>query len=175
MLLAQLKNKDHKAALTLIEEHYKQVYYFLFKLCKDKETAQDLTQETFIKVWDKIESFNGNSRFSTWIYRISYNIFIDYTRMNKLNTITIDDPELYSAIECVDKVNDKVYLKLEYETIKKAVDNLSDKYKEVILMYYEDDLSYQEISIILNIPKGTVKSRINGGISELRNKLKVNY
>ena len=172
ILLVRIKNKNREAALSLIDEHYKLVYHFLFKLCKEKVIAQDLTQETFIKAWDKIENFNGQSRFSTWLYRISYNVFIDYKRMNTLNTIALDVSEVNTVLECTAKIDEDVSLKLQYEAIMKFVNNLSEKYKEVILLHYVDDLSIKEIGVILNIPKGTVKLRINGALVELRNKLK---
>jgi RNA polymerase sigma-70 factor (ECF subfamily) len=172
ILLSRIKNKDRKAAVMLIDKHYKLVYYFLFKLCKQHEIAQDLTQETFIKVWDKIDSFNGSSRFSTWLYRVSYNVFVDYKRLKKLEMVTIEDSELEFIPERFD-ATDNISSRLQYESIRKNVEKLSEKNKEVILLHYEEDLSYNEISEIINIPIGTVKSRINSALSELRSKMKL--
>lgn len=173
ILLERIKNKDRKAAEVIINKHYKQVYYFLFKLCREKEIAQDLTQETFIKIWNKIESFDGRSRFSTWIYRISYNVFVDYKRLKKLNTVTINNSDSEILQEDINVMEENVSARIQYGTIRKHIEDLSEKYKEVILLHYEKDLSFNEIGTLLEIPKGTVKSRINSALVELRNQLKI--
>lgn len=169
-LLLKIKRKDRNAAEKLINEHYKKVYYFLLKLCKEKELAQDLTQETFIKAWYKIESFNGKSRFSTWLYRISYNLFIDHIRSLKGNKGSFEENEIFylkDNIQLDERLSDKdLYLHLI-----RMVNELPEKLKEVIIFHYDYDLSFNEISGILAIPKGTVKSRLNSALNQLRKAL----
>ena len=130
--------------------------------------AEDLTQETFIKIWEKLETFQGKSRFSTWLYRISYNVYIDHIRSNKLIDVTSDGNNLEKITEKDYQLEEYVSKSDYYQNLLKSIYKLPEKLKETIILHYEKDLSFNEISKILNIPKGTVKSRINAGLNELR-------
>ncbi len=170
-LLLKVKRKDRNATEKLINEHYKKVYYFLLKLCKEKELAQDLTQETFIKAWYKIESFNGKSRFSTWLYRISYNLFIDHIRSSKGNAGSFEENKVLYLKDNV-QLDEKLSNEDLYMHLLRIVNDLPEKLKEVVIFHYEHSLSFKEISEILDIPKGTVKSRLNSALNQMRKALK---
>ena len=157
-LLQRIKLGDQRAAEKLIEKHYKRVYTILYSFCKNKETAEDLTQNTFIKVWKSIHRFNGLSRVSTWLYRIAYNTFVDWQRKNRI-FYNVDEYEIKSEILYFEDVTEKIL----YQVRK-----LPEKQREIIVLHYQHELTYGEISKILHIPKGTVKSRLNAALANLR-------
>ncbi|OGB99695.1 hypothetical protein A2V82_01115 [candidate division KSB1 bacterium RBG_16_48_16] len=159
VLLQRIKLGDRGAAEKLIDAYYEQVYAFLFSFCKNKETAEDLTQETFIKVWNSLHGFSGASRASTWLYRIAYNTFIDWRRRQK--TFYTLDERHDTPIDAVpfDDVAEKLFHNLR---------TLPEKQREVIVLHYQHDLTYGEIARILEIPQGTVKSRLNAALESLR-------
>jgi RNA polymerase sigma-70 factor, ECF subfamily len=168
ILLNQIRSKDRKAAEKLIDLNYQYVYSFLYKLCNNKETAKDLTQETFIKFWNSLDGFNGHCRISTWIIKICYNTYLNYSRKHKVETnlfaydnvkIKIDTHESFEETIICDDLCTKVY---------EIVEKLSPKLREVIMLHYKNDFSLKEISEILDVPKGTVKSRLNSALNELR-------
>jgi DNA-directed RNA polymerase specialized sigma24 family protein len=80
ILVQRIKLGDRRAADQLVDAHYQRVYAILYSFCKNRETAEDLTQDTFVKMWKAIGRFNGLSRVSTWLYRIAYNTFVDWQR-----------------------------------------------------------------------------------------------
>jgi RNA polymerase sigma factor (sigma-70 family) len=167
-LLYRLRLKDRKAAERLIDSNYNSIYKFLLRLCKNKEIAEDLTQETFMKIWTSLEIFNGKSRILTWLYRISYNVFMDHIKKQKILINSANSSYFDNCIE-TNQTPDLVLMK-KNDTIflSSAIKNLSDKRKEIIIMHYQQELSIQEIAIILDIPKGTVKSRLNSALNQLR-------
>ena len=170
-LLYQLRLKDRKAAEKLIDSNYNSIYKFLLKLCKNKEIAEDLTQETFMKIWtNSLEKFNGKSRILTWLYRISYNVFLDHIKKQKISINSTDNYCLDDRIG-YNSTSDLVLMnKKDTIFLSQSIKVLSDKQKEIIILHYQQELSIKEIAIMLDIPKGTVKSRLNSALSQLRTK-----
>ena len=132
ILLKQIKEKNRKAAERLIDHHYNAVYTFLLKLGKNKELAEYLTQETFLKTWNSLDKFNGNSRISTWLYRISYNVFIDQIKKQKIHVNSADD-NYYDTI--TDQTPSNEFFKNNRDDIflSSAIESLSEKQKEMII------------------------------------------
>jgi RNA polymerase sigma-70 factor (ECF subfamily) len=159
ILVQRIKIGDRRAAEKLIDGHYERVYAILCGFCRNRETAEDLTQETFLKAWQSIHRFAGLSRISTWLYRIAYNAFIDWRRKQK--SVQTFDELLHEQSE--EKQFDDVT-----EKLLQSVRNLPEIQREVILLHYQNDLNYGEIAKILDIPKGTVKSRLNAALTTLR-------
>ncbi len=164
ILILRAKAGDEAAAKILIDRHYMDVYRFLYKLCSSKPLAQDLTQDTFFKVWQCFNKFHGKSRFKSWVFRISHNLFIDHCRKSKI--ISTDD---YYDIHYLE--SESIIGKSEKEMTLSSLKKLSPKLKIVILLHYFNELTHKEIGFILEIPIGTVKSRLNAGLSQLRKSL----
>ncbi|WP_446898975.1 sigma-70 family RNA polymerase sigma factor [Clostridium sp. LBM24168] len=134
-----------------------------FVYLKDRHLAEDVFQEVFIKVYKNFHKFNGQSSEKTWILAITINTCRDVLRSSWIKRVLrFQDPE-YEILNLKENsidIDDKAIKNIEYEDLLKKVMNLPKKYKEVILLYYYNELSTPEISQTLKIPEGTVRSRL---------------
>lgn len=165
-------NGDINSFEKLIKEHQKFAYNVALKYLKDPVDAEDATQESLIKAFRYLKSFNKNSKFSTWLYRIVINTCKDELRKHKKsqNNYSLNNEDNY-----IDAIEDESYEPLKNaeneelgENLHKAIEQLEVTYKDVIILCDMKDYSYQEISEILEIPLGTVRSRISRGRKKLR-------
>jgi RNA polymerase sigma factor (sigma-70 family) len=170
---------EQKAYSDIVDRFREQIFHFILRMVKDRAQAEDLTQETFIKAFRALASFNSNYAFSTWLYKIAANNCIDFFRKKKLATTSLDTPikakdgdlhrdfadhELGPESELISKE--------QTNQIQLAVDALPPKYKEAILLRHSQDKSYEEIADELGIPLGTVKVRIFRAREMLKSYLK---
>jgi RNA polymerase sigma-70 factor (ECF subfamily) len=140
---------------------------------------EDLVQETFIKAFQAIGNFNNEYAFSTWLYKIASNHCIDFLRKKRLKTFSIDQPletkdgaveyEIYDDSATPDV---ELHSRERAALIREAIDELPEKYRQVIHMRHEEDLDYQEIADKLDIPLGTVKAHLFRARAMLYKKLK---
>ena len=158
---------DQGAFKVLFDKYRQPLYFHILKLVRDKEIIEDLLQEIFLKAFDNISSFNPDYAFSTWLYRITTNHSIDYLRKKKLKTLSLDEPiqtkDGVMSIEVEDlssSTDDLVMKKQRSLILKEALDSLPEKYRDIIRMRHIDELSYQEIAELLELPLGTVKAHI---------------
>ena len=166
-LIQKAARGDELAFEKLVKEHQNLVYNAALRMCGNREDALDISQEAFIKAWRALGKFRYESSFSTWIYRITVNTAKDYLKKENSEVQTIELSEIgdLSAGESPDEVtinNDRVYM------LKNAMDKLSLEHREIIILKDIEGFSYDEISEILHIEAGTVKSRINRARSALR-------
>jgi RNA polymerase sigma-70 factor (ECF subfamily) len=136
-------------------------------MVKDKAQAEDLTQETFIKAFRALASFNSDYAFSTWLYKIAANNCIDFFRKRKLATTSLDAPikakdgDLQRDFPTYELGPESELISKEQTSqIQIAIDSLPAKYKQAIILRHSQDKSYEEIAEELRIPLGTVKVRI---------------
>lgn len=160
------KEGDSAAYKDLMNKYQKPLYYHVLKMVKNHEQVEDLVQEAFVKAFENLSSYNKNYAFSTWLYRITTNHTIDYLRKKKLKTVSMDEPiktregEMSMQISGKAETDRKIIKEQRSKIIKKAIDDLPEKYRKVIEMRHLEELSYQEISEELDIPLGTVKAHI---------------
>ncbi|MCK4371707.1 MAG: sigma-70 family RNA polymerase sigma factor, partial [candidate division Zixibacteria bacterium] len=146
---------------------------------RDKETANDLVQETFMKAFASLASYRSEYRFSTWLYKIAANSSIDHLRKKRIKALSLDR-KLETKDGTVEiEIPDYSYhpgIVLERKeqrlSIEEAIQSLPGKYREVIIYRHKDDKSYEEIADLLSIPIGTVKARIFRARELLKKKLK---
>ncbi len=174
MDILKLKKGDPDAFEQFVREYEKKVYNIALRLLSDYDLAYDASQEVFVKVYKNISAFKEECALSTWVYRITVNVCTDIHRKNnKEKAISIDDDtkegaDLLSIIPDAAPTPEEVYCQKESNVlIKKAISRLPSKYKEVIILRELQNLSYHEISSILDCSEGTVKSRINRGREKL--------
>ncbi|HYE81607.1 MAG TPA: sigma-70 family RNA polymerase sigma factor [Clostridia bacterium] len=162
----------------LIDRYQSKVFSTVYHYTHDQEETRDLTQEIFIKVYNSLQSYKNKASFSTWLYRIAVNRCIDWTRKKKLQTVSAiydsseEEIDIYDTIadsgggpeEELIKQENKVY-------IRKVVEELPEIYKTVIILYYFEDFSPQEISDITGIPKRTIETRLYRGKNLLKLRL----
>jgi RNA polymerase sigma-70 factor (ECF subfamily) len=172
-LCKRAKKADKDAACELLEIHYADVYSYLRRLCGSRADAEDLTQQTFLKVWSSFDGFKGRSKFSTWLYRIAHNAYIDFRRANVGNDR--DRSDRWWA-ECVDK-NASPFVNLAEHQLKQrlyeAVGQLDDDKRHVVHLHYYQGLSIRETAKVLGIATSTVKYRLREVFKILRIKLGV--
>ncbi len=159
----------------IIDRYQSKVFSTAFHYTHDHEEARDLTQEIFIKLYNNLQKYKGKASFSTWLYRIAVNRCIDWTRKKKPQTVSAisdggeEELDIYDTIadsgggpeEDLIKQENAVYL-------RKLVESLPEIYKTVIILYYFEDFSPQEISEIIGVPKRTIDTRLFRGKNLLK-------
>jgi len=160
----------------LMTKYRQLIYNLIFRMIRNKEDVEDLTQEAFIKAFNSLDKFDKQFSFSTWLFKIATNNCIDYLRKKKLNTFSIDkelgseDDDYQFEIPDSERTPDKNLMESERKKIlEEAIENLPSKYKSVILLRHRDEKDYEEIAKKLKLPLGTVKAHIFRG-RELLNK-----
>ncbi|MGM0378451.1 MAG: RNA polymerase sigma factor [Bacillota bacterium] len=170
-LIKKASNGDIKAFEQLIKKYQKYAYNISLKYMKDTQDAQDVTQDALIKIYKNLNNFNMNSKFSTWLYRIVVNTSKDALKKRNKKQDEIDIDSEYENSRLQDLKYEPLK-EMENKVLKKkledAIDILDLKYREVIILCDQKDFSYEEISKILDIPIGTVRSRISRGRKKLR-------
>lgn len=165
-LIISAKSGDQKAFKALTEKYQKPLYFHILKMVKNNEQVEDLVQESFIKAFKNLESYNTDYAFSTWLYRITTNHTIDYLRKRRIQATSLNSPlktkdgEMEIEIEGRERTDREIIRKERRQIINSAIDNLPEKYQVVIRMRHLEELSYQEISDKLDLPLGTVKAHI---------------
>ena len=166
-LVAAAVEGDEAAYAQLVDKYQRALFFHIAKLVKDREQIEDLVQEAFMKAFGNLKSYNTDYAFSTWLYRIATNHSIDYLRKKKLQTLSIDEPQKTKDGELEIQLPDESYItdreiirKQRKKIIHRSIENLPEKYREVIRMRHMEEKSYQEIADILDLPLGTVKAHI---------------
>ena len=170
-LCKRARKADKDAACELLKIHYADIYSYLRRLCGSRQDAEDLTQQTFLKVWSSLDGFASRSKFSTWLYRIAYNAYVDFKRKNTSNTR--DRSDRWWA-ECIDENPGPFANVVERQFawhLYRAVDQLDDDKRDVVHLHYYQGLSIRETAKVLNIATSTVKYRLREVFKILRNKL----
>lgn len=179
ILVRHIAEGDDNAFEYFVEAYNKKIFNISYRLLNNYEDACDITQEIFLKIYRKIHTFKENCSLYTWVYRLSVNTCIDALRRRKnINTLPIDAPiqtdEGEMTIDIADdsESTEDILLKKETRSIlQKSITQLPDIYRVLLILREYDGLSYSEISRIVKIPIGTVKSRINRARSMLRDLL----
>ncbi|MGH4124114.1 MAG: sigma-70 family RNA polymerase sigma factor [Clostridium sp.] len=139
-----------------------------FLYVKDRNKAEDVFQEVFIKVFKKYDSFKGNSSEKTWIMKITINVCKDYLKSFWIKRVLLNshgdyDREIYNERYSAESLDDTIIKSIESRELLHQVMNLSIKYKEVIILYYYEEFNTREIGEMLKIPEGTIRTRLFRG------------
>lgn len=174
MILAQLKDSTlRNAAFSLVVERYsKQIYWHIRNMVLSHDDTNDLVQETFIKAWNSIEKFRGDSQISTWLYRIAINETLAFLKKRQIETIPLDNVEhdFIGTIEsdayfCGDKAD---------ALFRKAIGTLPEKQRLIFNMKYYEEMKYEEISEILGTSVGALKASYHIAIKKIETFIKDN-
>lgn len=171
-------NGDAAAFEQLVLKYQTQVYNLCFRVMGNGEDAADMTQETFLKAWRSLESFQGEAAFSTWLYRLASNTCLDQLRSMKRRpvlplTVTDTDGE-EQTVEVADSApspEDSLIRKEKRELLQEAMSSLDAQQRQILTLRVVNDLSYTEIAQVLSLKEGTVKSRLARARDTLRKKL----
>ena len=182
--IERLKRGDAAAFETLVNERSGEIFGLLYRLTENVEEARDLTQETFLRAFQSIGHFRGESDLRTWIYRIAINQARNrwrwWRRRRREATVSIDAPEIGGGrlglvatlkANTVRDPEQNTLLSEREQTLKKALSTLKRVYREAVVLRDIEGFAYEEIATTLDISVGTVKSRLARGRQELRRKL----
>ena len=157
----------------LMERYSPKLFRYGRKFLVDNDNIEDVVQDVFIKTYTNIKSFDTNQRFSPWIYRIAHNTFVNAIKKNSISALNLFDFDTLLSHTVVD---DPIVKEREQREIKQIVDkgleNIEAKYREILVLYYIEELSYKEIADILQIPTSTVGVRIMRAKAVLKEKYK---
>jgi RNA polymerase sigma-70 factor (ECF subfamily) len=166
VLIKKTLKGEKKAFEELMRKYEKKIFSFVIRMVRNEEVAIDLTQDFFIKVFNVLDKYNFEYKFSTWAYRICYNLVIDHIRKNQAAVDSLDD-ESVTAHDLLESGHisreDGFKALARAETrdyVWRVVDQIPLKFRELILLRYIQDLKYEEIADITALPVGTVKNRI---------------
>jgi RNA polymerase sigma-70 factor (ECF subfamily) len=178
-VVLQARAGQEAAYRELIRRYERPVFALLFRMLRDRELAEDLAQETFIKALNAIESYRPEFKFSSWIFKIANNAAIDHLRRRELDTLSLDGsphaetPEAMQATALQiggrqESPLDAVEARELGGMIEEAIGRLRPEYRSCILLRHVEGRAYEEIAEILNLPLGTVKTYIHRARNELR-------
>lgn len=171
-LVARVKADDTRAFSVLVDRYKVKLFNLIYRMLQNRDEAEDILQETFLRVFREKESYDPTFAFSTWIYTIALNLCRNELKRKKrfkfFGMDLIKDDRRY-AVETKGNPN------LLSSTLEKAIASLPVKYRTVFLLREVNQLSYEEMSESLSIPLGTVKSRVNRARLMLRDKLKPKF
>lgn len=154
-----VKSKSHDDFGILYDRYAQKVYHKCISFVKDLDLAQDLTHDIFLKVFVNLSRFSHKSKFSTWLYSLTYNFCIDYLRKNN-KVRTESDETLANIPDNEDDRNEKELLSLRAERLGAVLDLLNPDDKAVLLMKYQDDMSVKDIEEALSVSESAVKMRV---------------
>jgi len=173
-LIGRARRGSSEAFEQLMLAHQRTVYNLCLYMVKDPEEAMDLSQETFLKAWKGLKSFEGKSSFSTWLHRIANNVCIDYLRKRKNEKViplTLEDGdgdemtlELPDPSPLTEELAERGDLRA---VIEEGLQSLTADHRSILILREIDLMSYEEIAAVLEISVGTVKSRISRARREL--------
>jgi len=174
LIAGYLSSEKEEVFRVLSNKYIKPVHNFIRQMVRNPNEAEDITQEVFIKVWKNLKKFKIGRNFKTWLFTIAKNSAIDFLRKRKvLNFSDLekadDDYSFSETIPSEDLLPDEALQKLQdSEFLNKLLDQLSVQYKTVLLLHYQEEMTFDQIGKVLNKPLNTVKSYHRRAIWELR-------
>ena len=178
-LVAALKQKDEAAFATLVQHYQKRLFGIAYGITLDREESLDIVQETFVRVFQKIDDFRGDAGIATWLYRITVNLSLNWKRRwrRRLRRVHVsleaEETDENKALRDDREVPEDIYLGGELEhRFRQALTDLPEALRSVFVLKELEGLSYEEIGRILNVKKGTVSSRLFNARQRLKTSVK---
>lgn len=178
-LVARCKKGERGAFDDLMRRYDKKVYNFAYRLCGAYDEANDIAQETFVRVYNALPNFRGDSSFITWLFRITTNVYLDERKRQRARPaqsleeiIELEETTVNRQIEDPSPgPEETVEVRERGDLLQAAINSLPEYQRAMIVMYHTENRSYEEIAEALDMPIGTVKSRLNRARLSLREKL----
>ncbi|NIR45240.1 MAG: sigma-70 family RNA polymerase sigma factor [Gemmatimonadetes bacterium] len=167
----------------LLERFRRPVFSLIYRMIGDREQAEDLAQESFVKAFNNLDSYNPNYRFSSWLFKIANNHAIDHLRRARLSTVSIHgsphaatserEEETRIVLEAQDESPEQEIMALELGgEIEEAISRLRPEYRTAVILRHIESRPYEEIAEIMDVPIGTVKTFLHRARAELRDALR---
>ncbi len=172
-LIRKAQQGDHNAMTTLMKRYNKALYYVILKIVRNVDDAEDITVETFVKVFQNLDKFRFEHPFSSWLFRIGTNHCIDFIRrkkrveiisieqfMKKIDENNSDKEEVYDVVDEAQNIEENSIRSQQIEVLRLLMNKLPTNYRKVLTLRYFEDMNYQQIAHELHIPIGTVKAQL---------------
>ena len=178
-LIERSRRGDQAAFDVLVRRYERQVYSTAYRLTNSYDDASDIAQEALVRAWNNLKSFRGDASFSTWLYRIVTNIFLDERKRQRARP----QRSLEEALELEENTvvrqfedpapspQDRVEEAERWQLLQAAISTLPPPQRVMVVLYHTENRSYEEIAAIMGLPMGTVKSRLNRARLALKNRL----
>ena len=170
---------DAEAFNELVNRHHSKIYGLAYRMLGNPDDAADATQETFLEAYKSVKTFQFQSQFGTWLYRIGINTCQQYIRKSQSNerklTAYTREAEIRGSASENDSPERMAIQTEQNEIVQDAISQLPPKQREVVTLYYMQHLKYREIAEILQCSEGTVASRLNQALKNLKRKLSKYY
>ncbi|MEJ2482765.1 MAG: sigma-70 family RNA polymerase sigma factor [Gemmatimonadota bacterium] len=177
---------DERAARELVHRFERPVFSLIYRMVRDRELAEDLSQDVFVRTFNNLDRYDRSYKFSSWLFKIAYNLTVDHLRRRELPTISVhgapdaitpDRQEATSlTLESEEEApDDRLVAKELAGELEEAIAELREDYRTAILLRHVEGRSYEEIAEIMEIPLGTVKTYIFRARRELREALSATY
>jgi RNA polymerase sigma-70 factor (ECF subfamily) len=181
-LVTFARSGSEKAYRELLDRYQRPVFSLVYRMVRDRELAEDLAQETFVRVFNRLDSYNPRYKFSSWIFKIASNLAIDSLRKKELDTVSLDgsrnartpdeiEATRISVASADENPEELLEAKQLGDEIELAIANLRPEYRTAILLRHVEGRPYEEIAEIMDAPLGTVKTYIHRARGELRETL----
>lgn len=164
-IIEQVRAGNSRRYALLVDRHKDRAFMLAVRLTGDKGEAEELVQDAFLRAFKSLDQFRGDAKFGTWFYRILYNLCMTKVtrRRGKQEQLDVDDAEVLDTL-LVDTDEPSIHERLEDEELKEMIsdeiESLPEKFKSVITLFYVQEMSYEEIVSVLNMPIGTVKTNL---------------
>ena len=166
-IIARARRGDADAFEQLVEAYRNQVFRLALRMCGNEADADEVAQEAFLSAWKGLPNFRGESRFSTWLYQLTTHAVIDLMRREKRQAAAEDIDEITTADDGPSPQQQAGRAETRRE-VRAALMQLPEEYRQVLLLRFMQELSYEEIGQTLKLPAGTVKSRLNRAKAQLK-------
>ena len=177
---------DERAARELVHRFERPVYSIVYRMVRDRELAEDLAQDAFVRTFNHLDRYDSRYKFSSWLFKIAYNLTVDHLRKRELQTISVHGApdavtqERQEATSLTlqsdeESPDDRLVAKELAGELEEAIAGLREDYRTAILLRHVEGRPYEEIAEIMDIPLGTVKTYIFRARRELREALSASY
>ncbi|MBT9157571.1 MAG: ECF RNA polymerase sigma factor SigW [Firmicutes bacterium] len=172
-LARRAKQNDVHAFAQLVELYKDRIVSFLYRLTGNREDARDLAQDVFLRLYNNLHTYDSSLRFSPWLYRIAQNIAIDFLRRKK-NIVYLDEPlgefddQAWQLEDDEPWPDEVVEFKDLQSALEQAMARLNPMYRSVLVLRFAEEMSYEDIAKVLNLPQTTVKTRLHRAREALR-------
>ncbi len=166
-IIARARRGDADAFEQLVVAYRDQVFRLALRMCGNEADADEVAQEAFLSAWKALPNFRGDSQFSTWLYQLTSHAAIDLMRREK-RQIAAEDITEVSAPDPGPSPQQQAERSETRQAVRDAMGQLSPEYRQIVVLRFLQELSYEEIGAVLKLPPGTVKSRLNRAKSQLK-------
>jgi RNA polymerase sigma-70 factor (ECF subfamily) len=162
LYITKVINGDTNAFANLIDAYKNMVFSLAYKMTKNREDAEEISQDTFIKAYKNLEKFKGDSKFSTWLYRIAYHACLDSIKKNKKHQNTLEINEItFNQIKSVENILEGIERKERAKIMNDCLLKLPEEERSVIWMFYYDELSLKEIIEVTQLSEANIKVKLH--------------